>query len=200
MEDSGIESDEKLFGTKNMNDILCSTNESMNHLTTFPSTTVIEKNYCLKPKKPVTAACEKINTTPNNDRLNSYRVLQRKLEIKAEKAKKNFSRVHDIDELEKRSSSTLISISRLNIPNRPETQPLVDYNSEKSDDDDHPFFPVKLNNNKKVDITDTFSLQEMEMTIESNSDEDDSTQNLELRFSDPNEGWLYKVKRWSCCL
>lgn len=103
-------------------------------------------------------------------------------------------------EFEKRSSSTLIPINRLPIPNRPETQPLVEYKSDNSDDDDdgHTFFPVKLNGNKRIDMTDTFSLQEM--TIESNTDDDDDdAQNLELRFADPNDSWLNKFKRWSCC-
>lgn len=79
-------------------------------------------------------------------------------------------------------------------------QPLVEYKSDNSDDDDdgHTFFPVKLNSNKRVDMTDTFSLQEM--TIESNTDDDDDdTQNLELRFADPDDGWMNKFKRWSCC-
>lgn len=97
-------------------------------------------------------------------------------------------------------SSHLIPINRLPIPNRPETKPLVEYKSDLSDDDiEHTFFPVKLNNNKRIDMSDTFSLQEM--TIESNTDEDDDgAQNLELRFADPNDSWwLNKFRSWSCC-
>lgn len=90
----------------------------------------------------------------------------------------------------------MIPINRLPIPNRPETQPLVEYKSSDCSDTEETFFPVKLSTNKRIDMTDTFSLQEM--TIE--SDDEDEAQNLELRFAAPTEkNWLSKIKGWTCC-
>uniref|UniRef100_A0A336KIZ1 CSON011059 protein n=1 Tax=Culicoides sonorensis TaxID=179676 RepID=A0A336KIZ1_CULSO len=200
MEDSGIDSDEKVFGVKNMEEILCNTTSSIDYLKL--SSTLNDDEHIVQ-KQPKANSSMKTNENICNDKvnhINSCKVLQRKLEMKVEKAKKNYSKVHDIDDHEKRSSSSLIPINRLPIPNRPETQPLVEYKSENSDDDDdgHTFFPIKLNtSNKRIDMSDTFSLQEM--TIESNTeDDDDDAQNLELRFADPNDNWLNKLKTWNC--
>lgn len=75
-------------------------------------------------------------------------------------------------------------------------QPLVEYKSDCSENEET-FFPVKLHK-RVVDMTDTFSLQEM--TIESdNNSSDEGAQNLELRFADPTDNWLNKLRSWSCC-
>ncbi|XP_026850993.1 uncharacterized protein LOC6587602 isoform X4 [Drosophila persimilis] len=123
---------------------------------------------------------------------NTCRILQRKLELKVERARRNYTQFQEeqqcacIPQTTKTQSSTLIPINRLPIPGEPEHKPLVDYKSESSDDaEEISFFPAQLKRAKRRqqanhELTDTFSIQEM--TIDSDLESDDSagTQNLEL--------------------
>ncbi|SPP80286.1 Hypothetical predicted protein [Drosophila guanche] len=116
---------------------------------------------------------------------NTCRILQRKLELKVERARRNYTQFQE-EQTTKTQSSTLIPINRLPIPGEPEHKPLVDYKSESSDDaEEISFFPAQLKRGKRRqqanhELTDTFSIQEM--TIDSDLESDDSagTQNLEL--------------------
>lgn len=127
--------------------------------------------------------------------LGTCKVLQRKLELKAERSRHNFTKTYVSFDSHEKKSTTLIPLERLPIPQRPEQQPLVDYKSSDISDDESNFFPIKLGPDRKYELTDTFSLHEM--TIE--TDDEDGAQNLELKFSDPTNSWLDRLKQWSCC-
>ncbi|KAL9893230.1 uncharacterized protein ACN2A1_008457 [Glossina fuscipes fuscipes] len=112
---------------------------------------------------------------------NTCRILQRKLELKVERAKRNYNQYQE-ENKRKSQSSTLIPISRLPIPGESQHKPLVDYNSESDDGEEVSFFPHneqrKQRMNKKCpELSDTFSIQEM--IIDSDLESNDS-QNLEL--------------------
>lgn len=99
----------------------------------------------------------------------------------------------------KTQAATLIPINRLPIPGEPEQKPLVDYKSESSDEaEEISFFPAQLKRAKRRqqnhELTDTFSIQEM--TIESDLESDDSggTQNLELLLPSMKSNILDKFK------
>lgn len=61
--------------------------------------------------------------------VNTCKILHRKLELKVERAKRNYSQLHEDKEIKKKSSS-LIPINRLQIPGCIEEQPLVEYKSD----------------------------------------------------------------------
>ncbi|XP_050070461.1 uncharacterized protein LOC126558483 [Anopheles maculipalpis] len=119
--------------------------------------------------------------------LSTCKILQRKLELKVERAKRNYKQMyqdgHDTVEKEPKISS-LIPISRLPIPAGRESHQLVDVNTGFNSDDDElenvSFFP--RHNRKgsggvahtRQELSDTFSIQEM--TIESDNDELDFEQ------------------------
>lgn len=127
--------------------------------------------------------------------LGTCKVLQRKLELKAERSRHNFSKTYVDYEPREKKSTSLIPLERLPIPQRPEQQPLVDYKSSDISDDEGNFFPIKLGPDRRYELSDTFSLHEM--TIE--TDDEERAQNLELKFSDPTNSWLDRLKSWSCC-
>ncbi|XP_055906828.1 uncharacterized protein LOC129942056 [Eupeodes corollae] len=111
---------------------------------------------------------------------NTCRILQRKLELKVEKAKRSYNQYQDTCS-KKSQSSSLIPISRLQIPGYVENQPLVDYKSESDDQEEISFFPLKLKSTKKQELSDTFSIQEIAIESEdNNSDDSDTSVNLEL--------------------
>ncbi|XP_055373633.1 uncharacterized protein LOC129606987 isoform X2 [Condylostylus longicornis] len=139
-----------------------------------------------------------------NSQLNSCRILQRKLELKVERAKKTYNQYQEVENAKKNKSSNLIPINRLQIPGYSENQPLVDYKSDSNDDDDVEeisFFPSSKSKNstKQVELnTDTFSIQEM--TIESDNNSDDSgSQNLELLPPLQNNKFLDKLLNCFYC-
>ncbi|XP_014100757.1 uncharacterized protein [Bactrocera oleae] len=147
-------------------------------------------NKTIAPKTVTSAALtageseDDSTTTSNQPAPNTCRILQRKLELKVERARRNFSQHQQQQEqIRKSQSANLIPISRLPIPGDSEQKPLVDYKSDSSDEPEEiSFFPAKLKNaqrQRKTELSDTFSIQEM--TIESDLDSDDSgSQNLEL--------------------
>ncbi|XP_030371766.1 uncharacterized protein LOC115622038 [Scaptodrosophila lebanonensis] len=127
---------------------------------------------------------ELTNGHERNELPNTCRILQRKLELKVERARRNYTQYQE-EQATKSQSATLIPINRLPIPGELEQKPLVDYKSESSDEaEEISFFPAQLKHAKRRqqnhELTDTFSIQEM--TIDSDLDSDDSggTQNLEL--------------------
>ncbi|KAL0278854.1 UNVERIFIED_CONTAM: hypothetical protein PYX00_000545 [Menopon gallinae] len=100
--------------------------------------------------------------------------LQRKLEQRIQEAKK----IQKSQQQEQKKSNigpNLIPIQRLSIPSKPvsitnkEHLPLVDWDTEDSDEDIH-FFPTKLP--VKQELTDTFSIEEIQVTPDED-DEDD---------------------------
>lgn len=84
-----------------MEDILCNTNGSIDYLKALSATS--DEHIVHKQPKLMTTLGDssmKTNEIISNDKanhINSCKVLQRKLELKVEKAKKNYSRVRDID-------------------------------------------------------------------------------------------------------
>ncbi|XP_022234892.1 uncharacterized protein LOC111082944 [Drosophila obscura] len=135
---------------------------------------------------------------------NTCRILQRKLELKVERARRNYTQFQE-EQTTKTQSSTLIPINRLPIPGEPEHKPLVDYKSESSDDaEEISFFPAQLKRAKRRqqanhELTDTFSIQEM--TIDSDLESDDSagTQNLELLLPSMKSTVLDKLRSCFGC-
>ncbi|XP_017131272.1 uncharacterized protein LOC108148653 isoform X1 [Drosophila elegans] len=141
---------------------------------------------------------------------NTCRILQRKLELKVERARRNYTQFQEEQrflnaQATKTQSSTLIPINRLPIPGEPEHKPLVDYKSESSDEaEEISFFPAQLKRSQKRrqqnhELTDTFSIQEM--TIDSDLESDDSagTQNLELLLPSMKSTILDKFKACFGC-
>ncbi|KAH8375903.1 hypothetical protein KR200_006821 [Drosophila serrata] len=143
---------------------------------------------------------------------NTCRILQRKLELKVERARRNYTQFQEEQVTypefsliaTKTQSSTLIPINRLPIPGEPEHKPLVDYKSESSDEaEEISFFPAQLKRSKRRqqnhELTDTFSIQEM--TIDSDLESDDSagTQNLELLLPSMKSTILDKFKSCFGC-
>ncbi|XP_037911551.1 uncharacterized protein LOC119651829 isoform X2 [Hermetia illucens] len=125
-----------------------------------------------------------------NIQMSTCKILQRKLELKVERAKKNYSQLQE-ENAKKAKPSNLIPIDRLQIPGYAENQPLVDYKSESDDGEEVSFFPSKLKSAKKQDLTDTFSIQEM--TIESDNTDDSESQNLELLPPSSNSKFLDRL-------
>ncbi|EDW49129.1 GM16293 [Drosophila sechellia] len=133
---------------------------------------------------------------------NTCRILQRKLELKVERARRNYTQFQGGAgeyRLLRRSRPLLIPFNRLPIPGAPEHKPLVDYKSESSDEaEEISFFPAQLKRSKRRqqnhELTDTFSIQEM--TIDSDLESDDSagTQNLELLLPSMKTTILDKFK------
>lgn len=140
------------------------------------------------------------------ERVNSCRALQKKLELKVERAKRNYRQLHQIDDTEnwdvciaQPRSTNLIPINRLQYPGRPEQHTLIEYKEVSSVEDDLGSEEAKFfaNKHKKVikqDLSDTFSIQEM--TIESDSESESDTLELlapDAQYWERVAGWLH------CC-
>ncbi|XP_055618813.1 uncharacterized protein LOC129763596 [Toxorhynchites rutilus septentrionalis] len=124
-------------------------------------------------------------TRPNQKfiQINTCKILQRKLELKVERAKRNYRQMYEeqdsIQDLVPKSAP-LIPITRLSIPgSRDYQQPLVDVGpiSGETDEDDLEqvsFFPRATKKatgaHKRHELSDTFSIQEM--TIESDQEDE----------------------------
>ncbi|XP_058059853.1 uncharacterized protein LOC131210598 [Anopheles bellator] len=119
------------------------------------------------------------------------KILQRKLELKVERAKRNYKQMyHTEQEVHEKESqiSSLIPISRLPIPGCRDSQQLVDVNTGFNSDDDLEnvsFFPRPIpkasGSQTRQELSDTFSIQEM--TIESDNDDLDFEQCRKLSDS-----------------
>ncbi|XP_059489945.1 protein FAM219A [Neocloeon triangulifer] len=148
MEDSGIESDPKQ-----------------------PTTTFLSGNSFVKlTDSDSSPASSGGQVTP---RKATARELRRKLERRIEQARKS----HKAQEYKKGPS--LIPIQRLPIPStkiisakeKREQQPLVEWESDDSDDDlPVNFFPSAKDKAARQELTDTFSIEEMEMSPEEDED------------------------------
>ncbi|XP_058116993.1 uncharacterized protein LOC131286250 [Anopheles ziemanni] len=122
--------------------------------------------------------------------LSTCKILQRKLELKVERAKRNYKQMyHDNQESVEREPkiSSLIPISRLPIPACRDSHQLVDVNTGFNSDDDLEnvsFFPRARKTSgtqARQELSDTFSIQEM--TIESDNDDLDFEQCRKLSDS-----------------
>lgn len=71
---------------------------------------------------------------------------------------------------------------------------------QSSDDDEvsSPFFPSKSKQTIKLDLSDTFSLQEMTINSDTGDDSDDS-QNLELLPPSIRKQYVNKFINYVCC-
>lgn len=135
------------------------------------------------------------------NQISSCKVLQRKLELKVERAKRNYSQLYEENGTKSKSSS-MIPITRLQIPGCQENVPLVEYNTDEHTDDDDDcdeisFFPARTKSRTKQDLSDTFSIQEM--TIETDTDESES-QNLELLPPSDGDKSIEKILSCLCCV
>lgn len=140
--------------------------------------------------------------------MNTCRALQKKLEMKVERAKRNYKQLHQTDESEnwdvciaQPKSTMLIPISRLQYPGKPEHQTLIEYREVNTVEDDLGSEEAKFfaNKHKKVikqDLSDTFSIQEM--TIESES-EDSVSDTLELLPPTDLQNWERWLNMLPCC-
>lgn len=156
----------------------------------------------------------------SKDRTSTCRALQKKLEMKVERAKKNYQQLQQRDNAgaewdvcitqPKASSTTnLIPISRLQYPGRPEQHTLIEYkevNTNEGDDggggveddlgaEEAKFFANKNRKVIKQDLSDTFSIQEM--TIESDSESGSDT--LELLPPTDAQYWERLSSMLPCC-
>nr|XP_019540046.2 uncharacterized protein LOC109411060 [Aedes albopictus] len=120
--------------------------------------------------------------------INTCKILQRKLELKVERAKRNYRQMYEEQDFNQEvvpKSASLIPISRLPIPGgavvvRDQHQPLVDVNpsdgnTDEDDLDPVSFFPKPSRKtsdaaHKRQELSDTFSIQEM--TIESDQEDE----------------------------
>ncbi|XP_053681343.1 uncharacterized protein LOC128732197 [Anopheles nili] len=136
--------------------------------------------------------------------LSTCKILQRKLELKVERAKRNYKQMYHQDGQDAQEHApkinSLIPISRLPIPGGRENHQLVDVNTGFNSDDDLEnvsFFP---RNNRKTsgsantrqELSDTFSIQEM--TIESDNEDLDFEQ---CRKLSDNKGYRKILNRGS---
>ncbi|XP_037027591.1 uncharacterized protein LOC119068196 [Bradysia coprophila] len=200
MEDSGIDSGDV---TNKHNSIECiESDDSTNNNLTVAFKEKHSKSNSINDDLNVIIKTNSGTTGKNKSSLNSScRTLQRKLELKVERAKRNYSQLHDSYFEPKPNSSTLIPINRLQIPGCQEIVPLVEYKSANSDDDDDEdeiaYFPVKSKHNVKHDLSDTFSLQEM--TIMGTESDDSESQTLEFLSPSVSHTNLDKFFGWICC-
>uniref|UniRef100_A0A8D8ASG6 (northern house mosquito) hypothetical protein n=1 Tax=Culex pipiens TaxID=7175 RepID=A0A8D8ASG6_CULPI len=117
--------------------------------------------------------------------INTCKILQRKLELKVERAKRNYRQMYEEQDFSQDpapKSAPMIPISRLSIPGgvlpRDVQQPLVDVagpgpNSDDEDDLEQVSFfprPMKKSATDRQELSDTFSIQEM--TIESDQEDE----------------------------
>ncbi|XP_053659245.1 uncharacterized protein LOC128708296 [Anopheles marshallii] len=123
--------------------------------------------------------------------LSTCKILQRKLELKVERAKRNYKQMYQDgqqDSVEKEPKiSSLIPISRLPIPAGRDSHQLVDVNTGFNSDEELEnvsFFPRRKGSggpHTRQELSDTFSIQEM--TIESDNEDLDFEQCRKLSDS-----------------
>ncbi|XP_065368600.1 uncharacterized protein LOC135961057 [Calliphora vicina] len=192
LDDSGIESEDKsslLAEEQDSSYIL--RNDTAEHMAdlevTFRGPTETQdSSFKANNSSPVNLSSDPKDTLKPS---NTCRILQRKLELKVERAKRNYSHYQETNK-RKSQSATLIPISRLSIPGDLEQKPLVDYKSESDDCEEISFFPNehhKGRSKRQAELSDTFSIQEM--TIDSDLESNDS-QNLELLSPHLKRGFL----------
>ncbi|KAL5284249.1 hypothetical protein ACFFRR_006492 [Megaselia abdita] len=203
MEDSGIDSEDKFSSLNADFDPL----EVVQSPSTVKGSDEFEVSFRsgTNKEKPsgklneIVSGQEEHSPTRNTNELNTCRILQRKLELKVERAKRNYYNQQQEETVKKTHTSTLIPINRLKIPGSAENEPLVDYQSDESDEpEEMSFFPVKLKGSKhqSQELSDTFSLQEM--TIE-DSDDSGLSQNLELLPPRSSRTFDRIFERFCCC-
>ncbi|XP_055546745.1 uncharacterized protein LOC129731045 [Wyeomyia smithii] len=129
---------------------------------------------------------DETRTNQKVTQINTCKILQRKLELKVERAKRNYRQMYEEEGINHDNqvpkTATLIPITRLAIPGgtvRDNEQPLVDVEptaagSEEDELEAVTFFPrasrKSLGQHKRQELSDTFSIQEM--TIESEQEDE----------------------------
>lgn len=164
-----------------------------------------------------TSEAKEAEKAANKDRTSTCRALQKKLELKVERAKRNYQQLqHDGGEdwdvcVSQPKSTNLIPISRLQYPGRPEQHTLIEYKEVNTNDIDDvdgedrvgddlgaeeaKFFANKHKRVNKQDLSDTFSIQEM--TIESDTESGSDT--LELLPPTDAQYWERLAGMLPCC-
>ncbi|XP_013097265.1 uncharacterized protein LOC106080429 isoform X1 [Stomoxys calcitrans] len=204
LEDSGIESEDKsslITEEAEMETNLRLTHDNtIDHMAdlevSFRGATDIQStSYKARDSSPTQHSGSDVEDTLKPP--NTCRILQRKLELKVERAKRNYSHYQE-ESKRKSQSATLIPINRLPIPGDVENKPLVDYKSESDECEEISFFPSHMHKNrmkKQAELTDTFSIQEM--TIDSDLESNDS-QNLELLTPHLKRSFMDYVRTCFC--
>ncbi|GAB0094130.1 uncharacterized protein DMENIID0001_093620 [Sergentomyia squamirostris] len=181
MEDSGIDS-----GEINEKMIMSGSHESEETSSNEDEIEVIFRGV------PSSASSKTTYMPPTS----SCRMMQRKLELKVERAKMTYQKFVKTEECPQSKSSNIIPINRLQIPGHVDNQPLVEYKSDHSDEEASPSFFALPKHLKKQDFSDTFSLQELPV---SNSEDEDDSQTLELVPPTSEERFLTKLSNLFCC-
>ncbi|XP_073820516.1 uncharacterized protein [Musca autumnalis] len=204
LEDSGIESEDKSSFITEEPDM--ETNTRLTHDDTLDHMADLEVSFrgAVEPKTTSYNARDSSPTYHSSSDVedpikppNTCRILQRKLELKVERAKRNYSHYQE-ESKRKSQSATLIPINRLSIPGDVEHKPLVDYKSESDECEEISFFPSHMHKSrmrKQAELTDTFSIQEM--TIDSDLESNDS-QNLELLTPHLKRSFMDYLKTCFC--
>lgn len=150
----------------------------------------------------------------SKDRSSGCRALQKKLEMKVERAKRNYQQLQQNDGGEdwdvcitQPKSNNLIPISRLQYPGKPEQHTLIEYrevgtSGDGSVEDDlgseeAKFFANKHKKVVKQDLSDTFSIQEM--TIMDSDSEESGSDTLELLPPTDAQYWERLANMLPCC-
>ncbi|XP_018329666.1 uncharacterized protein LOC108740010 [Agrilus planipennis] len=101
---------------------------------------------------------------PRNYQPPTTRQLQRKLESRIEHARRLH---HEFNN----AAPGLLPIQRLSIPGTRDHRPLVQWDSDDSEEDIVNFFPLSRKESRKEELTDTFSIEEM--SISGDEEEED---------------------------
>ncbi|XP_019866906.1 uncharacterized protein LOC109595912 [Aethina tumida] len=134
-----------------------------------------------KPSGSDSSSAGSSRSPPRSSNISTSRQLQRKLEARIEHAR----RLHQ----EYNSTPGLIPIQRLPIPGAKDHQPLVQWDTDDSEEDIVNFFPLSRKESRvHQELTDTFSIEEM--SISGDDEEED-----ELNLVPPSK--IYK--KFGCC-
>ncbi|KAJ8933166.1 hypothetical protein NQ314_014173 [Rhamnusium bicolor] len=134
-----------------------------------------------KPTGSDSSSAGSSRSLPRPTSLSTSRQLQRKLEARIEHAR----RLHQ----EYSSTPGLIPIQRLPIPGAKDHQPLVQWETDDSEEDIVNFFPLSRKESRvHHELTDTFSIEEMSISGDDEEEED-------LHLVPPQT--IYK--RFECC-
>lgn len=79
------------------------------------------------------------------------------------------------------------------------TKKIFDFNSSEDEEFSSPFFPMKPKSIRKVDLSDTFSIQEMTIESDESDGESGDSQNLELLPPNVRIKFIDKIINYFCC-
>ncbi|KAJ3648869.1 hypothetical protein Zmor_020638 [Zophobas morio] len=133
----------------------------------------------LKPRGSDSSSADSSRSPPRS--LPTSRQLQRKLEARIEHARRLHQEYH--------ATPGLIPIQRLPIPGAKDHQPLVQWDTDDSEEDIVNFFPLSRKESRiHQELTDTFSIEEMSISGDDEEEED-------LHLVPPQTVY----KKFACC-